>query len=87
MIWYKWLSEEDFNNWHEKVIKGLSLPKYGVNQKTGEIDENTQQTTSYTELVFVYKNDYRAMVEEHIANQYNKGLGVLSETPPFNIEL
>lgn len=80
--WYKWVSIEYFDNWHQKVIKGLGLPKYGVNQKTGEIDLKSAATTHYTNLIEIEEGDYRALVEEHVANQYNKGLGVLSESPP-----
>ena len=85
--WYKWVKKEDFDIWHKKVIKRLGLPIYGVNQKTGYIDKTAAATTSYTHLIEIKEGDYRAMVEEHIANQYKEGLGVLSEAPPLPNEI
>ena len=82
MIWFSWKSLEDFNLWHNNVMKELKIPKHGVNQKTNKIDELSEPTTKYTDLIKVDKNDFRAFVEEEIANQFKNNLGEPSESPP-----
>lgn len=51
--WYEWNSLEDFNTWHEAKKIELGLPKPGVNQKTGQVDEASTWTTEYTSVMQV----------------------------------
>lgn len=74
-MWYFWDSLNKFNIWHEQVKLGLGLPKPGINSATGEIDNNAQMTTDYTEIKS-YENGFIAYIENDIANIYSDNIGV-----------
>jgi hypothetical protein len=80
--WYTWLSQSDFDAWHNPVVEALHLPRVGHNAATGEPRPEAQQTTAYTDAVEVAADDWRAPVEQHVADVYTTGLGALSEPPP-----
>lgn len=82
MNWYTWLTQADFNDWHQTVITGLHLPKIGVNQATGKPEPTKQLTIAYTSVTEVDVDDWRAPVEENIALLFPEGLGQLSTEPP-----
>ena len=82
MNWYTWITQQDFNEWHQIVIHGLSLPRVGINQATGQPEPTKQLTLHYTSVVEVAADDWRAPVEPEIASAYPTGLGTLSEAPP-----
>lgn len=52
-MWYEWSSLESFEAWHTAKKLELGYPIAGKNQKTGEVDENSQWTTEYTTPFFV----------------------------------
>lgn len=81
MNWYTWSSLENFNSWHSSVIAGLGLPRIGYNSATGLPEPGKQMTTSYTEVTEVAENDWRAPVQQDIADIYLDGLGSLSTSP------
>jgi hypothetical protein len=81
--WYKWESQGDFDAWHNNVIESLGLPRAGTNLATGEEQLNAQWTTSYTALIQIANDDYRALVESDKAITFAVGLGELSEAPPL----
>lgn len=80
MIYYKWNNLDDFNVWHEAVKAGLGLPKYGINDATGEIDINAQMTENYA-LPIIETDGVNAIVEAEIAATYTENLGVISVGP------
>lgn len=80
--WYSWSSIEAFNAWHDPIVADLNLPRIGTNQATGEPEPSKNRTTSYTSVVEVSPNDFRAMVESEIAEQWPNGLGQISTSPP-----
>lgn len=82
MNWYTWTSSAAFTAWHATVIAGLGLPRVGVNQQTGELEPDKQQTVAYTAVVEVGPADWRAIVGDDIAAAYSDGLGVPSDPPP-----
>lgn len=95
MAWYTWQSQEDFDTWHEEVKTQLGLPMPGKNAHTGEVDESAQWTTDYTSVTEVGPGDFRAFVEDRVAQMTRPvpggaedevevipGLGTLSEAPP-----
>ena len=82
MNWYTWISVAAFNAWHDTVIAGLNMPWIGINQNTGELEPQKQQTTAYTSVTEVTASDWRAPVANNIANTYTDGLGTPSEPPP-----
>jgi hypothetical protein len=80
--WYTWPSEDEFDAWHADACTALGIPHPGVNQATGEIDEDAQWTTAYTSVVEVAAADWRAYVEASVAELVPDGLGAPSEPPP-----
>ena len=80
--WYTWLSLDLFNAWHDSAKTALGIPHPNHNAATGEIDENAQWTTAYTEAVVVAEDDVRAYVEQSVADLVPNGLGTPSEPPP-----
>ena len=48
-MWYEFNSLEDFNVWHDLLCTSLGYPKYGINQRSGEIDFTVAPVTAYTE--------------------------------------
>ena len=85
--WYTWASQEAFDSWHQLVIEALGLPRPGINAKTGHVDVTAAWTTAYTTATEVAEGDWRAMVEQHIAEQFSEGLGDASEAPPIPDDL
>lgn len=81
-MWYSWLSMSLFDVWHDAAKLALGIPHPNRNQATGEIDENAQWTTAYTEPVIVADDDVRAYVEDKIAELVPDGLGKPSSPPP-----
>ena len=49
-MWYEFNSLEDFNVWHDSLCTSLGYPKYGINQRSGEIDFTVPPVTAYTEV-------------------------------------
>ena len=82
MNWYTWTSFAAFVAWHDTVIAGLNMPWIGVNQNTGELEPQKQQTTAYTAVYEVSNVDWRAIVGDDIATTYAVGLGQPSTPPP-----
>lgn len=72
--WYKFPSREAFDVWHNKVCIELGLPKPSVDIYGNIVGEPF--TTSYTDVIEVAENDFRAQSEE----KYAEGL-TLSERP------
>lgn len=81
-MWYSWSSLASFESWHETAKAFLGIPYPGRNSATGEIDENAQWTTAYTEPVVLADNDVRAVVEDHIASAIPDGIGAPCDPPP-----
>lgn len=81
-MFYSWLSLDLFNAWHDAAKTALGIPHPGRNAATGEIDENAQWTTAYTEPTVVADDDVRAYVEDTVAVLVPDGLGAPSEPPP-----
>lgn len=75
--WYEWNSLEDFNTWHEIVKEQLGLPKPGINQATGTIDENAVWTTDYTSVIEI-EGKFIGIVED----DFNSGLIATELRPP-----
>ena len=82
MTYYTWPTLEAFDLWHDTVIEALDLPRIGHNQATGQPEPSKQQTTSYTSVVEVAADDWRAPVDSDIAAAHPDGLGTPSEPPP-----
>ena len=80
--WYTWPTEQAFNTWHQTVIDGMSLPRVGFNQATGEPQPDKTKTIAYTSTIEIAADDFRAIVEDVVAIQFPDGLGTLSEAPP-----
>ena len=81
-MFYLWTSHTDFTAWHDTVCTGLDIPHPNRNSATGEIDDDAQWTTAYTEAVEVAVDDWRAFVEDDIATQFPDGIGTPSDPPP-----
>ena len=81
-MFYSWPSLDLFNAWHADACTALGIPHPNHNAATGEIDEDAQWTTAYTEAVVVTEDDVRAYVEDTVAELVPDGLGVPSEPPP-----
>jgi hypothetical protein len=81
LMHYRWTSLTAFTNWHNAICAELGIPHPNHNAATGEIDENAQWTTAYTEPIIVSDDDVRAVVEDHVAPLV-AGLGEPSEPPP-----
>ena len=82
MMWYLWDSSASFDLWHETAKAFLGIPYPGRNSATGEIDENAQWTTAYTEPLVLADDDVRAFVEDHVASVIPDGIGVPCDPPP-----
>ena len=82
VMFYSWISLDLFNSWHDAAKTGLGIPYPGRNAATGEIDENAQWTTAYTEPIVVAEDDVRAYIEQTVAELVPDGLGQPSEHPP-----
>lgn len=82
VAWYSWQSQTDFDAWHQTVVEALNLPRVGHNAATGQPRPEAQQTTGHTAVTEVASNDWRAPVEQPIADQFPTGLGVPCEPPP-----
>jgi hypothetical protein len=80
-MFYSWLSIDSFNTWHDDACVALGIPHPNHNAATGEIDENAQWTTAYTDPIEVSDNDIRAYVESNVAELVPNGLGTPSEPP------
>ena len=81
-MFYSWPTLDTFNAWHALAMLALGIPHPNHNAATGEIDEDAQWTTAYTEAVVVADDDVRAYVEDTVAELVPDGLGVPSEPPP-----
>lgn len=81
-MFYRWLSLSLFDAWHDAAKLALGIPHPGRNQKTGEIDEQAQWTTAYTDAIVVAEDDVRAFVEDMVAALVPDGLGQPSSPPP-----
>lgn len=81
-MFYTWPSLTAFESWHDAAKLALGIPYPGRNAATGEIDENAQWTTAYTEPTIVADDEVRAYVEDTVALLVPDGLGVPSEPPP-----
>lgn len=81
--WRTWETKAAFDAWHTTVVNGMNLPRVGVNQATGEPQPDAQWTMAYTEVTEIAENDWRAPVEDHIADIYTEGIGEICEPPPM----
>lgn len=81
-MFYTWLSLDLFNVWHDAAKVALGIPHPNHNAANGEIDEDAQWTTAYTEPTLVADDDVRAYVEDNVASLVPDGLGIPSEPPP-----
>ena len=81
-MFYSWPTLDLFNAWHADAMLALGIPYPGRNAATGEIDEDAQWTTAYTEAIVVAVDDVRAYVEQSVAELVPDGLGTPSEPPP-----
>jgi hypothetical protein len=82
LMFYSWLSIVAFNSWHADACVALGIPYPGHNAASGDITEQAQWTTAYTEPVVVADDDVRAYVEDTVAILVPDGLGTPSEPPP-----
>lgn len=82
-MWYSWTTKTAFDVWNDLVVANLNLPRVGINQATGEPQPTKTQTVAYTSVIEVASDDWRAMVEQHIAERFADGLGALSSAPPI----
>jgi hypothetical protein len=80
-MWRSWPDLQAFNAWHDAACALLDIPHPGRNAATGEIDEDAQWTTAYTEPVVVSDDDVRAVVEPDVAALVADGLGVPCDPP------
>lgn len=80
--WYSWPSLASFDAWHATVCASLDIPHPGRNEATGEVDLEAQWTTAYTVATEVAADDWRAVVEGAVAEQYAAGLGEPCDPPP-----
>jgi hypothetical protein len=80
--WRAWETEAAFEAWHTSVVDGMNLPRVGLNQATGEPEPNAQWTTRYTEATEIAAGDWRAPVDEDVAEAYPSGIGVVCDPPP-----
>lgn len=81
-MFYVWSSVDAFNSWHDATCTLLGIPHANRNSATGEIDEDAQWTTAYTEVIKIAEDDWRAYVEDKVAELNPDGLGVPSDLPP-----
>jgi hypothetical protein len=74
MLWVKWDSLENFNNWHDIIKNALSLPKPSVDEN-GHVIEGSVIVTDYVQPTIVSENDVRALIDDI----YSDGLEVSSD--------
>ena len=67
LMWYKWLSIEAFNLWHEQIKQELGLPKLSVDAD-GNTIEGSLINTEYTTPITISVNDIRAVVTPDYAS-------------------
>lgn len=82
MMFYRWSTLDAFNAWHDATCSLLGIPHPNRNAATGEVDPDAQWTTAYTEVIRVADDDWRAYVEDTVAELNPEGLGVPSDPPP-----
>jgi len=80
--WRTWGTLAAFDAWHTTVVDGMNLPRVGVNQATGEPEPDAQWTTAHTKATQVAASDWRAPVEDAVADAYPSGIGVVCDPPP-----
>lgn len=80
-MWYSWSSLQDFNIWHDIVCYKKGIPHPGMNLETGEIEEESQWTTSYTKVMEINSNDWRAIVEDDVVDLDPVHMGVPCDPP------
>lgn len=80
--WRTWKTKSAFEAWHTTVVNGLNLPRVGVNQATGEPQPGAQWTIAYTKAMEVAPGDWRAPVEDVVADAYPNGIGIVCDPPP-----
>lgn len=81
---YKWESLAEFDAWHSVVKQALGLPRIGINQETGEPDPNATATTEYASVIEMQYKDFRAEIEDVVAEQFSQGLGQeVAMRPPY----
>ena len=81
-MWRQWLDLPAFTAWHDAACAALGIPHPNRNAASGEIDEQAQWTTAYTEPITVSDGDVRAVVEDHVSALVPYGLGVPCDPPP-----
>ena len=81
LMFYRWSTLDAFNSWHANACVALGIPHPNHNAATGEIDEQAQWTTAYTDPIEVSLTDIRAFVEPAVAELVPDGLGTPSEPP------
>jgi hypothetical protein len=81
-MWRRWESVAAFDAWHASAKAALGIPRPGINQATGEVDDEAQWTTACTTVVRVAADDWRAFVEESVAELVPDSLGALCDPPP-----
>lgn len=82
MTWHRWPSLAAFDAWHNTACSALGIPHPGHNAATGEPDLDATWTTAYTDPVEVDTDDWRAVVEPHVAALCPNGLGEPCDPPP-----
>lgn len=87
LMWYSFVSFDNFSIWHDSVCTGLGIPHPCVNAATGEIDENSQWVEAYTNVIEISENDWRAFIENDIAVNYSDGIGAPCDAPPIPEEI
>jgi hypothetical protein len=80
-MWHQWPTVAAFDAWHADACAALGIPHPGRNAATGDIDEQAQWTTAYTDPVVVAVDDVRAVVEADVAELVPDGLGVPCDPP------
>ena len=86
-MWHQWPDLAAFTAWHDAACVALGIPHPNRNAASGEIDEQAQWTTAYTEPTVVSDGDVRAVVEDHVAALVPHGLGVPCDPPPVPDDL
>jgi hypothetical protein len=79
---YRWPDVQAFNAWHDSACAALGIPYPNRNAATGEIDDDAQWTTAYTQPVV--GEDVRAVVEPDVAALVPVGLGVPCDPPELD---
>lgn len=79
MIWVKFQSLDDFNEWHNTIKNVLGLPKISTDIQ-GNLKPESTITINYVEPIIVSESDVRALIDE----KYNSSLE-LSENPIISV--